>query len=281
MMHPFGCNLNHLRGHGGCGSVADVTNAAIAASSLAEVSWTEAGLPEARGVVALLHGDRPTLAFTYADAAVARSVTASPRVALTLTEPRSTGTTFRPLLVLGRPRLLEDPNGDLFAADLVVQELRRYPPSRALADSPLLQREHWWYLPRLLVEVDVDAVQPLAARVDALRDHLLVVAGEEGPSVAVAGLDHGGEGDLVGSAVPLATTVSPPPGPAVLFGQDASFPDLEQWSQWRYRGRWDGTHLHVEDGPASIGLGRVPGVVQRWRRQRDLERRCVAAIPRP
>jgi hypothetical protein len=71
------------------------------------------------------------------------------------------------------------------------------------------------------------------------------------------------------------------PGPAVLFGQDASFPDLEQWSQWRYAGRWDGSGLDVEQAPASTGLGRTPGLLQRWRRQRALERRCIEAIPRP
>lgn len=262
--------------------MADVTNGAISASSLAEVSWTEAGEPQVRGVVALERDDRPVLAFTYADADVARSVASSPRVVLTLTEPRSTGRSFRPLLLLGRPRLAEDPTGDLFTTDLVVQELRRYPPSRTLADSPLLMRENWWYLPRLIVELDVDAVRPIAAREDAARDHLLVVGGEDGPAVAVVTLEDAPRGDVVGTDVRLGTaSPSPAPGSAVLFGHDASFPDLEQWSQWRFRGRWDGTHLHVEDAPARTGLGPTPGLVQRWRRQRDLERRCVAAIPDP
>lgn len=259
-----------------------MTSEAIAASSLAELSWVEAGAPQVRGVVALVHGDRPALAFTYADEAVARSVALSPAVSLSLTEPRSTGTSFRPLLMVGRPRLVEDPSGDLFASELVVQELRRYPPSRTLADSPLLMRENWWYLPRLLVEVDVDSVQPITTRGDAVQDHLLVVAGEEGPVVHVVSLDRRApDTDLTDTALRLDPASPVPAGAALLFGQDASFPDLEQWSQWRYRGRWDGTHLHVEDAPARIGLGRIPGLVQRWRRQRDLERRCVAAIPKP
>lgn len=253
-----------------------MTTEEISASSLAEVSWVTAGVPQVRGVVPLLRRDVPVLAFTYADEDVAREVASAPVVTLSLTEPRSTGAAFQPLVVVGTPRLVEDPSGDVFAADLLPQELRRYPPSRLLADSPLLQREHWWYLPRLLVEIDVDAVAPVVTREDPARDHLLVVAGADGPVVRVARLVDG-DPELVS----LASQSPPPPGPAVLFGQDASFPDLEQWTQWSYRGRWDGGGLQVEETPERTGLGRPPGLIERWRRQRDFERRCVAAIPKP
>jgi hypothetical protein len=255
--------------------VATVTTETISASSVAEVSWVVAGLPRVHGVVPLVHDEVPVLAFTYADEDLAREVAASAVVAVSLTEPRSTGTAFRPLVLVGRPRLVEDPSGDLFATNLLPQELRRYPPSRLLADSPLLQREHWWYLPRLLVEIDVDAVVQVPAREDPSRDHVLVVAGANGPMVRVARID--GDPELLS----LASEEPPPPGPAVLFGQDASFPDLEQWAQWNYRGHWDGARMQVEEAPARIGLGRPPGLLQRWRRQRDFERRCVAAIPGP
>jgi len=140
----------------------------------------------------------------------------------------------------------------------------------------MLQREHWWYLPRLLLAIDLDAVAPVVQREDALGDHLLVVAGEGGPVVRMARLDDGDP-----ERVSLGSQSPPPPDRAVLFGQDASFPDLEQWTQWSYRGRWDGVALHVDTTPARTGLGRQPGLMQRWRRQRELERRCVAAIPQP
>jgi hypothetical protein len=253
-----------------------VTAEVLSASSLAEVSWVVAGLPRVHGVVPLVHDDVPVLAFTYADEDLAREVAGCPVVALSLTEPRSTGTAFRPLVLVGSPRLIEDPSGDLFATDLLPQELRCYPPSRLLADSPLLQREHWWYLPRLLVEIDVDAVVQVSAREAPSRDHLLVVAGADGPVVRVARVANG-DPELVS----LVSEDPPPPGPAVLFGQDASFPDLEQWTQWNYRGQWDGAGMQVDEAPARIGLGRPPGLIQRWRRQRDFERRCVAAIPSP
>ena len=249
---------------------------AVSASSLAEVAWVAAdGTPAVRGVVALLRDDRPVLAFTYADVEAAGSLGAASQAVLTLTERRSTGTSFRPVTLAGRPSLAEDPQGEVFVAELVTQELRRYPPARLFADSPLLMREHWWYLPRLLVELAVDTVEPVEPRV-APYDHLLVVADGDRPVIRVARVD-GPEGERLGVEV---LGEAPPAGPAVVFGQDASFPDLDQWAQWRWTGRWDGHGLVVEQSPATVGLGRPPGVVQRWRRQRAFERRCTEAIPR-
>lgn len=255
----------------------DEIAAVVAASSVAELSWLDAaGRPEVHGVVALVRNQRPVLAFTYAHEAIARRAALATRVSLALSEPRSTGAAFRPMLLTGRPVLTEDPDGRVFVSELVTQELRRYPPSRLFADSPLLMREHWWYLPRLLLEIEVDETEPLPQRV-APCDHVLVVARRAGPAVRVAGVREHAEGTLV-----LDLDGRPPEeGHAVLFGQEASFPDLERWSQWRYRGRWDGETFAVAERPARTGLAPVPGLIERWRRQRALERRCVAAIPRP
>jgi hypothetical protein len=249
----------------------------VSSSSLGTLCWVDPhGEPRARGVVALVHDERPALAFTYADEVLAREVAGARTLTLALTETRSTGSGFTPLAITGHPRLVEDPTGDLFVSELVVQELRRYPPSRIYADSPLLMREHWWYLPRLVVELEVDSVAPMAP-LDEAHDHTFVVADGSRPVVRTAGVvsrsearlqlavQEGGVGD----------------GRAVLFGQDASFPDLELWTQWRYAGSWEGEALLVEEAPASTGLGAPPGLVKRWRRQRDLQRRCVAAIPHP
>ena len=252
----------------------------VSASSLAELCWLAPdGAPRVRGVVPLVLEGRPVVAFLYADHAIAREAAASPQVALVVAEPRSTGTAFVPTVLQGRPSLREDPEGDLYVGELVVQELRRFPPARVFADSPLLMRENWWYLPRLVLEVDVGAAAPTTAR-KAPYDHLLAVAHDGSLAVRAAG-PVGEPGPEGSSAEVVVDGTPPPPGPAVLFGQDASFPDLERWSQWRWQGHWDGERLAVSEAPASTGLGPAPGLVQRWRRQRDLERRCTAAIPRP
>jgi hypothetical protein len=250
---------------------------AVSSSSLGTLCWVDPrGEPRARGVVALVRDERPALAFTYADEALAREVAGARTLTLALTETRSTGSAFTPLAITGHPRLVEDPTGDLFVSELVVQELRRYPPSRVYADSPLLMREHWWYLPRLVVELEVEGVAPMAP-LEQAHDHTLVVADGSRPEVRTAGV-------VTRSEARLQLDVQGGPagdGRAVLFGQDASFPDLELWAQWRYTGSWDGEALLAEEAPARTGLGAPPGLVQRWRRQRDLQRRCVAAIPRP
>lgn len=250
--------------------------AAVRASSLAELVWRDpAGRPQVRGTLALVRGETPVLAFTYADEAVARAVARSPEVALALTEHRSTGAAFTPVLLRGRPRLVEDPTGEDFTDGLLEQELHRYPPSRLYADSPLLCRENWWYLPRLLVHLDVDAVEPVPAR-SPDRDHLLAVTVDDRLETRPVGVRGSSAGSL-----DLDPPGPPPgPGPAVVFGQDASFPDLEQWSQWRYVGSWDGRSFEVAEAPSRIGLSGPPGLLQRWRRQRDLERRCRQGIPR-
>lgn len=254
--------------------------AAVAASSLSELCWVDgSGLPQVRGVVALVRQGRPALAFTYADELVAREVAAAARVGLSLREGRSTGRAFQPLTLAGSPRLVEDPTGDLYVAELLKQEVHRYPPARLFADSPLLMREHWWFLPRLVVELDVDTVTPVSRRASRY-DHLLVVADGVADGVAPV-VAAGGVGHLAGDRLEVDVEgPAPPVGPAVLFGHDASFPDLERWSQWRYRGHWDGTALTVEELPSRVGLGPTPGLLQRWRRQRALERSCIAALPR-
>jgi len=220
-----------------------------------------------------VYDGRPAAAFTYADEAVARSVAAAHSVVLSCTEPRSAGSHFTAMAITGRPRLVADPAGDVFVGELLDQELRKFPPSRLLADSPLLRREHWWYLPRLIVVLDVTTTDPLPARTGA-RDHLLVVTPSTAPSTEQA------EAPVVrvASAPPVAVDEPPPAGEAVLFGQDASFPDLERWAQWRYRGRWDGQQLAVREEPTAVGPGATPSVWRRWRRQRDLEKRCRQAL---
>ena len=134
----------------------------------------------------------------------------------------------------------------------------------------LLRREHWWWLPRLLVELRVEGVEPLLAR-EPGTGHLLVVD-VDGRLEARTATVH---------PAPLAVQVhggDPGDGAAVLHGQDLSFPDLERWGRWSWAGRWRDGSLTVTRAPQAVGLPPVPGVLARWRAHRDLERACRRAL---
>lgn len=263
---PYGCHVAEWTDEPG------ELGGTVAASSLSVAYWVAGALPQARGVVTLWRAGRPALAFTYADAEPARELAASSKVGLAFTERRGTGRTFRPMVAAGTPRLVEDPDGALFGADLLDQELRRFPPARLLADSALLRREHWWYLPRLVVELDVESVRLLPN--GQAGDHLLVTSAGSGLLEATPARVVEESADTLR----LDLDAVPDAGPALLFGQDASFPDLERWSQWRFRGTWDGQAFRVLEAPQRRGLAPVPGILARWRRQRNLERACRQAL---
>jgi hypothetical protein len=242
---------------------------------VAELSWlTVDGAPRVHGVVLLPGPDGPVVAFTYAEGDVAHAVAAAPEVVATMAETRSTGPGFRPSVLRGAPSLIEDRTGETFRRDLLVHELRRYPPSRLFADSPLLCRENWWYLPRLLVRIDVVAMRPFPARnhpderLLAVADVGRVVVGAVRPEGEHPGADR----------IPLRAETPLPPGAAVLFGQDASFPDLEEWTRWSFEGDWDGAELSVRRAPVAVGLEARRSLRERVRQRRELERRCRAHL---
>ena len=238
--------------------------AAARAAGVGELCWlTGPGRPPgAVPVVPLVLADRPTVAVPYARAGWAREVAASPRATLLLSDPRMSGSSWRPLAVTGHPALVEDPEGDVFVAQLVDEELRKYPPSRALADSPLLRRENWWYLPRLLLQLEVDGVRGIARRA---RDEVVRVADWEADPLDLAPVGRAAEGPRER-------------GPAVLLGHDFSVPDLERWSAHTTTGELDGRSLRVLTQPPSRELEKAPGLLTRLRRQRELKRACVEEL---
>lgn len=292
----------------------DSVTRTVHGSSLADVAWIDDdGALQACGAVVLLWGETPAIAFSYASADLAHSVAAASRVTFAFTETRSTSGTFVPGSITGRPSLVEDYDGAIFSAELLEQELRRHPPSRVFADSVLLRREHWWYLPRLIVTLDVEAVRPLPARPLAARTLADLKPGTatlRQPSEPASGTQR--EASPFATAYLLAGTVdgrlethlvraaegnSPrslllepvdggmlPRGQAVLAGQDASFPDRQQWSTWQYRGFCTGFQpgvgavLEMAEAPKRTGLEPVPSVWQRMRRQQRFGKACRNGI---
>lgn len=252
----------------------DLTTAgsAIHAAGVAELLWRNAnGAPRGIGVVPLLLGDRPAVALPWAHIEAARSAAASDTAALVLSDPRLTGSAWQPLVLTGRLTLVEDGDGELFTDRLLDQELRKHPPSRALADSPMLRREHWWYLPRLILVLEPFDVGP-GERRDGPADAVLAVD-DAGLHVRTVRVDDWESDPLTVRGGPATVE-----GPAVLVAQEISVPDIEQWTVHTTTGRYAAGRLAVSERPATRALEPRPGVLARVRRQRALERACVSAL---
>lgn len=239
---------------------------------MAELVWSVPGAsPGVLGVVPLLLDARPAVALPWSLHTQARAAAAADGVALVLAEPRMSGPGWAPTVLHGRLRLVEDGDGSRFREDLLAQEVRKHPPSRALLDSPLLRREHWWYLPRLILLLDVTATAALPRR-EGPDEVVLAVDPSDG--LAVAGV-RVGDWD----ATELALTGAPgTSGPAVLVGQELSVPDVERWTVHTTSGRHHDGRFTVERPAARRALEPTPGLLTRVRRQRALQRGCVAAL---
>jgi hypothetical protein len=238
-----------------------VTNATTLASAvrtagLAELVWSG--------------GAGAAVALPWAYAEQARAAAAAASAALVLSEPRLAAPAWQAVAGVGRLTLVEDPDGSLFVARMLDQELRKHPPARAFAGSMLLRREHWWYLPRLVLLLEAPRVEPLAPR--------------RGPLDAVLAVDDGGLQPATvrvtrWDADPLEVAGGPAAaGPAALVGQEVSTPDAERWTVHVTRGRYaDGLVSGVEP-PPTRELEPVPGLRARVGRHRALERACVKAL---
>jgi hypothetical protein len=265
---------------GGTGIPYDEAVGAVGAACLGELGWVGPSGAYALTVVPLLLADRPAVALPYAWAEALRPLGDVGWAVLSLTEPRMTGKGWRPCALAGRATLIDDVEGAVVVEQLLDQELRKHPPSRVLADSPLLRRENWWYVPRLLVQLEVtrcDAVPPrtdpagqallVTSRTDGVpRTHVVAVPDwaarplpvravnrqvlpmAEGPSRTEDGdaPARRGSGNAATRTGGDAATTSPHAvaggaTTAALLATDASVPDLERWSQHLLVGHWRAT----------------------------------------
>lgn len=242
--------------------------AAVRTAGLAELCWLGADQrPRACVVVPLWYDGAVWLARTYAEREETVDVALAGRAALALSDAGHAAPGLVGQLLQVSVSLVEDAAGHRFGEHLLVQQLAKHPPSRALADSVVLRREHWWFVPRLLLRLDVETRSPLAVR-DPRASALLVTSdGRAAPGVRV---------------VPLATGAAVPcdgDGAALLLAHDASA-DLERTVELRVPGRCrDGGFVpDAGDVPALPPLPGPLGLTARWRRQRELRRACVAGL---
>ena len=243
----------------------------VNSASLAEVAWVDPqGAPRAIGVIPLLRGDEVAVAFTFDRVDQALALAGAEVVDLVVREPRNTASGWRPAAWRCTSRLVEDVDGDLFVAELLDQELRRYPPARRYADSPMLCREHWWYLPRLILQLDPVAELEAPAGSADPQDVLLVTATDGRPVTGGARLADG--------RVAASWGPSPAPGPGLLHGQDATFPDLEDWLPWEAQVSVAEGEITAEAPPGPPRPVGAPTLRRRWRREREFAAACRAGL---
>jgi hypothetical protein len=231
------------------------------------------GRPDALPATPLLLDDAPAVAYSYAYRALALRIATSPSVAIIASDPRMTASGWEPVAVVGKPRLIEDPDGVFVAEKILSQELRKFPPSRAFVDSIMLRTENWWYVPRLIIVLDRVTAIGVAARSTA--DQVLAVRGSDGLFVDTVSVQDSSTDERQVTSLRDQTA---PPGPAVLLGHDFSEPDLERWTPWVTRGHLSDGVLRVDERPDRTSLEPVPKLRERYRRHRELKRACIAEL---
>ncbi|OLT47068.1 hypothetical protein BJF85_01290 [Saccharomonospora sp. CUA-673] len=254
----------------------------------AELCWTGAdGTPAAIAVTPLVESSTVCVALPYARAHEVADLRAAGAATFAVTDSRSLDD--RPGVAGSGPvTIIDDLEGEEFVDGLLDQELAKYPPSRALADSVLLRREHWWWLPRIIVRLgaDVGGVEDvsetsLPARTNPAR-HALAVTGARGAAPDVHCVDIGEPGDGAASeAAPQVRNLAGGQlgdGAALLLGYDYTMPDLERWETWTLSGTVTRGALHVAARSGEPGADLPPlGLLARTRRHRRLAK--AAARP--
>lgn len=256
-------------------------------AGVAEVCWSDAhGSPRAMAVVPLNHEGRPALALYWSQWPQARELASCPRVAWVLSDRRMAQRGWEPAVGYGRMRLIVDHDGSVFSESMLDQELRKHPPSRAFADSHLLRREHWWFLPRLILVLEPAVAVQIGERTDPDSHSILTVSAADGAlavdTVSLETVPVDTVPDRPIACISLGGQAPPVPGRAALLQHDFSVPDLERWGHRITSGRWDGEALAAVPDPVSRPLGPLLpptlSVRERLRRHRELERDICRAL---
>lgn len=246
---------------------------------VAEVCWLDGHEhPESMPATPTLIDGVPCLALPYARRSQAAALRAASEVAFAVTDARSLPDGARGVAAFGSVTVTEDLDGSVFTDKLLDQELVKYPPSRTLADSLLLRRENWWWLPRLIVRLDrVTHTVELTPREEASRQALLVRDGL-GLRVDTVTAERRDEQHLRLESLE-GQELRGDTGPALVLGHDYTDPDFERWEPWSLRGHLRGNEFLVEQCSGERATPLPPlRLLERIRRQRALEKACRRGI---
>lgn len=248
-------------------------------AAVAEVAYLDRdGLPRVRTVTPLLLGEDLAFTLTYADSPGACEIGRSPRVSMIFSDSRLAYVGWNPLAVAATVEVTSDPEGELFHEKLLDQELRKFPPSRLLIDSPLLRREHWWYMPRWIFRLkEIGDPKPLIRR--TAGDQGVLVWRTGGNLVADTVRVDDWDADVIAVSSLIGRSLHIPEGtPGALFYHDFSIPDMDQRTAFLATGHLRDGRFSVTSRTGSRVLGRRPGLFARLWALRTLKKRCQAGI---
>jgi hypothetical protein len=257
------------------------------AAQLAEVAWRDAyGRVDAAVVVPLVLAGRPSLALPYSELSLARALAAASDVVVAACNPRFVTVGA---IAHGAAIVAEDPDGVEFErTGLLAQELAKHPPSRRRLDTLLLRREHWWLVPRLIVDLgrprDGRTVEPGAALLALGGSRLQVVpcelASRDPLRLMIPG-SCGVRDPAAGAAAddPTYPPTGPEAGPhgsrpAAVLEHGADVPELERPWRRRWRGQLVGDRFETDQLERVEPQDRPLRLRQRLRVERRLERAC-------
>lgn len=249
-------------------------------AAVAELAYLgEDGIPHLEALTPLPLDGEPAFALPYSRVGLARRLEEAPQVSVTFSDSRLARVGWSPLAAEGTVEVVPDPEGDLFLEELLYWELRKFWPARQLIGSLVLRRDNWWYVPRLILRFIQTAPPRPAARRTEPEHGVLAWKIEEGvTSDTVQVEDWEAERPVVS---PLSPDTALPGGVlAALLYHDFSVPDMEQRASLLLTGRLENGRLSVSERSGSRSLGKRPGLISRWRMQKDLERRCKSGLDR-
>ena len=235
------------------------------------------GPPRLTPVTPLLLDGEPAIALTYAESEMAREISTAPFVSLAFTDSRLAYVGWTPLSVAVTIEVTQDPEGELFRQELLTQEVRKFPPARQFIDSPLLQRENWWYLPRWILRVvDFETPHPTTRR--ETPNHALLAYEKENTLQLETVEVQNWEADSIPIRPQTSGTFFSANTPAALFHHDFAVPDMDPRSTFLATGILNGDRFSVESREGTRSISGRPGLFGRLRAQRDLEKSCRACI---
>ncbi len=245
-------------------------------AAVAELSYTGPDGPCIEALTPLLFEKEPVFALPYARTDLARCLENDPQVSLTFSDSRLARVGWSPLTVEGTMEVVPDPEGDLFLEEPLYWELRKFWPSRQLIGSLVLRRDNWWYVSRLILRfTGIETPRPVTRRTEPDQGVLAWKEADNIFSDTVRVDDWDSERPLVSS---LSQEELPDNVPATLLYHNFSVPDREQRASLNLTGTLNNGRLSVTHREGTHTLEKHPGLITRWRAQKELERRCKAGL---